>query len=299
MTSKFLALVAITSLSASAAAQSGKQPLNLKPTSAWHVDYANDHCRLARQFGEGSEQVVLLLDRYGPDDFFRMTLTGKPMKTWLTRDGATIQFGPTESPQQLFFLNGNVGDKPALVFASRARVAPASPAEQLAIKERDKDEWIELAPVGAEREAAIKYLSVGKPLRRAVVMETGSMHAPLKALNKCIDNLVTHWGIDVERHKTLMTHAKPVGNPGKWVVSFDYPLKMLVQGQPSIVEFRLSVGADGVPTACHIQMTTRPKEFDAAVCGSLMKRARFTPAIDADGKPLASYYRNTVRFALP
>jgi hypothetical protein len=74
---------------------------------------------------------------------------------------------------------------------------------------------------------------------------------------------------------------------------------MLSAGQPAIVEFRLSVSADGVPTSCHIQLTTRPKEFDAAVCDSLMRRARFTPALDAEGKPLISYYLNTVKFALP
>jgi len=74
---------------------------------------------------------------------------------------------------------------------------------------------------------------------------------------------------------------------------------MLYAGQSAIVEFRMIVSDDGSPASCHIQSTTRPKEFDKAVCGSLMKRARFKPALDADGKPLASYYRNTVRFAIP
>jgi hypothetical protein len=74
---------------------------------------------------------------------------------------------------------------------------------------------------------------------------------------------------------------------------------MLGIGQPAIVEFRLSIGADGVPLACHIQETTRPKEFDNAVCKSLMRRARFEPALDATGTAITSYYRNTVRFQIP
>ena len=298
MSHKALGILAMIAVTTPVFGQSTKGPLNLKPSSAWHVDYADDRCRLARQFGEGENEVVALFDRYGPDNFFRMSLTGKPMKTWVEKAEATVQFGPVEGPQQLYFLNGNVGDKPALVFASRVRVAGPSPAEQLAIKEREEDEWIELATIGPDREAAVKYLSIGKPLRRAVVLETGSMRAPLAALNKCIDDLVTHWGIDVERHRNLTARAKPI-DFGKWVRSSDYPVKMLQSGQPAIVEFRLAVGPDGKPTSCHIQSTTRPKEFDAAVCGSLMRRARFPPAIDADGKPLTSYYRNTVRFALP
>jgi Gram-negative bacterial TonB protein C-terminal len=292
-----LILVAIASLTAPAFGKSDKAALVLKPTSAWNIDYADDRCRLARQFGEGEEKVVALFDRYGPDDFFKITLAGKPVNTWSERADAAVQFGPTESVQMLYFLKGTVADMPALIFTSRARVAPASLAEQLAIKERDGDESIELAPVGPEREAAIRYLSIGKPLRRAVVLETGTMRAPMAALDKCIDNLVTHWGVDAEKHKALSAKVKPMVNPSKWPI--DYPVKMLKAGQPAIVEFRLAIGPDGEATSCHIQSTTRPKEFDAAVCGSLMKRARFTPALDSEGKPIASFYRNTVRFALP
>jgi hypothetical protein len=291
-------MLAMTSMIFPAFGKSDKEALVLKPTSSWNIDYADDRCRLARQFGEGEQKVFAFFDRYGPDDFFKLTLAGKPMSTWAEKAEAAVQFGPAEAQQMLYFLKGTIADDmPALIFTSRARVAPASAAERLAIKQRDDDEWIELAPVSAEREAAIRYLSVGKPLRRAVILETGSLRAPMAALNKCIDNLVTHWGVDVEKHKNLTARVKPLVNPGKW--SIDYPAKMLQAGQPAIVEFRLSVGTDGKPTTCHIQSTTRPKEFDAAVCGWIMKRARFSPALDAEGKPLASYYRNTVRFALP
>jgi Gram-negative bacterial TonB protein C-terminal len=298
MSGKFLATLAMIATASPSFAQSSKGPLVLKPFSAWHVDYADDRCRLARQFGEGEQKVFAFFDRYGPDDFFKLTLAGKPVSTWAEKAEAAVQFGPAEAEQMLYFLKGTVADNmPALIFTSRVRIAPASAAEQLAIKARDDDEWIELTPVSLEREAAIRYLSVGKPLRRPVILETGSMRAPIAALNKCIDNLVTYWGVDVEKHKNLTARVKPLVNPGKW--SIDYPVKMLRVGQPAIVEFRLSVDTDGKPTTCHIQSTTRPKEFDAAVCGWIMKRARFSPALDAEGKPLASYYRNTVRFALP
>ena len=213
---------------------------------------------------------------------------------------APVQFGPDELEQQLNFFNGTSGKMPALVFSDRARLGPPTAAEKLALEAaKPGDEWIEFAPIGEARQKAIRYLKVGKPLRRAVTMETGPMRAPLAALDKCIDNLLTHWGIDVEKHKTLTREVRPIESPGRWVVSSDYPLNMLQAGQPALVEFRLSVGPDGVPTACHIQSTTRPKEFDNAVCKSVMRRARFEPALDLTGKPLASFYRNTVRFQIP
>jgi outer membrane biosynthesis protein TonB len=125
------------------------------------------------------------------------------------------------------------------------------------------------------------------------------MRAPLAALDTCIDNLLTSWGIDVEKHKTLSQQTKPLKSPAKWVVSSDYPVGMLSAGQPALVNFRLSIGPDGAPTGCYIQATTRPKEFDNAVCKSVMKRARFSPALDAQGQPLASYYQNSVYFEIP
>lgn len=299
MTRQFIAALAIIAIGAPAFAQSGKEPLVLKPASAWHVDYADDRCRLAREFGAGEEQTYLFMDRYGPDDYFRLTIAGKPVKTNIEKAEATLQFGPGEQEQQLYFLNGNLGTMPALIFTNRARISAPTEAERAALKNADESTWINIAPISEDRQKAVKYLKIGKPLRRATILETGSMRGPFAALGKCVDNLMTTWGIDTEKHKMLKSRVKPQQSPGRWVVSTDYPLDMLRSGQSAIVEFRLSVGADGKPTACHIQSTTRPKEFDDAVCKSVMRRAQFDPALDADGKPLASFYRNTVRFQIP
>lgn len=299
MTAKILAAFAMIAISVTAPIQAAKPPLQLKQTSQWNVDYAEDRCRLMRKFGEGDEEVYAVFDRYGPTEHFRMTIAGKPIQTSVQNGEATVQFGPNETEQQLAFYRGDFGEYPALVFHSQTRVPPPSPAEQAIIDKRDNNEWVELAPVEPARETAIRILTIGKPLRRTVILETGPMRKPLEALGKCVDNLLASWGIDVEKHKLLTRSVQPLTPPVKWVVSSDYPVKMLSARQPAIVEFRMSVGADGIPVSCHIQSTTRPKEFDKAVCGSLMRRARFAPALDAMGQPLASYYRNTVRFALP
>ena len=125
------------------------------------------------------------------------------------------------------------------------------------------------------------------------------MRGPLAALDKCADDLLTSWGLDAEKHKNLRQEAKPMKSPGKWIVSSDYPLDMLMAGQPALVNFRLNIGTDGIPVSCHIQTTTRPKEFDKAVCKSVMRRARFSPALDAQGQPIATYFQSAVRFQLP
>lgn len=152
------------------------------------------------------------------------------------------------------------------------------------------------APISAEREAAVRYLLIGKPLRIPVLLETGSLKKPFATLAECADAMVGSWGVDAEKHKSLSRTVQPSNYPGDWLDTADYPSKMLEARQPALVNFRLIVGKDGVATACHIQSTTRPKEFDDTVCKAVMRRARFEPALDAEGQPILSYYRNVVRF---
>ena len=185
------------------------------------------------------------------------------------------------------------------MFSRSARIAPPNATELLAIKNRSDDEWINLQPISEDRKKAVKYLRIGKPLRTPVTLETGSLRGPIAALDTCVENLVASWGVDVQKHKNLTQMAEPLKSSGDWIKSSDYPENMLMAGQPALVSFRLSIGPDGVPTACHIQATTRPKEFDNAVCKSVMRRARFSPALDAQGQPLASYYQKNVYFRLP
>lgn len=296
----FQAAIAAGLLAQPHAVQAAAEPLKLAPTSKWHVDYADERCRLAREFGDGATKATVFFDKYGPGETFRMVIAGDPVKTDVPQADLAVRFGPAEGPQPLYFLNGNLGESSALVFGGDIRIAGPNAAEATAIKAKKRgDPWIDLSPIAPERYAAVRYMELGKPLRRTVQLETGSLKSAFAALDKCVDNLVSTWGVDVEKHKSLTRKATPVDNPGKWMVSSDYPVKMLQAGQPAFVDFRLSVGADGKPTACHIQATTRPKEFDDAVCQSLMRRASFLPALDAGGQPIASWWRSRVRFQLP
>jgi hypothetical protein len=81
MNREIFAALAMLAITAPALAQSGKQPLVLKQASPWNVDYANDQCRLIRQFGSDEEKVFAIFDRYGPGERFRLTVAGKPVKT--------------------------------------------------------------------------------------------------------------------------------------------------------------------------------------------------------------------------
>jgi hypothetical protein len=281
------------------AALADKEPLRLKPASNWVTEYQKQGCRLARQFGEGETKAIATFSRFGPGDNFRLTLAGR-MFNRPVNGSVALQFGPSEAEQQVEYFAGDLGNNmPALVMAKNIRIAPPTDAEASALKKAKMPEMVDMVPIGAVREAAITYLQIGKPLKQPVILELGKMDAPMAALSKCVDDLMAGWGIDVAKHKALKKRALPSNDPQLWLTNSDYPRGMLASGQPALIEFRLDLDDGGKVTGCHIQESTRPKDFDNAVCGTLMRRAKFTPAIDAGGRPLRSYWKSTVRFQTP
>lgn len=278
-------------------ARAADEPVRLAPASKWLIDYADDSCRLAREFGEGERASLVVIERFQPGDEFRLIVAGDAFHHVRSGRDATLRFGAAEAEQEAAFMEGEWAGAPALIFSGRLRIAPDTVHEQA---ERNKlipieRHLFEPAPIGPERESAVAFLSVDASGAPEVVFETGSLGEPFAALRTCMDELLTHWGIDVERHRALSRKAVPI-QAEDWFHSSDYPPSLLRKGAQGMVHFRLSVDSEGRASACHIQRSTRPEGFDEAACDVLMRRARFKPALDAAGKPIASYYIASVQF---
>ncbi len=278
-----------------------KEPLRLQPSSKWNVHYGDDSCRMTRVFGEGDTQVAFIADRYRPGDSLRISFVGKPARTSLNEGNLQLRFGPTEAEQEVAFFPATMENKtPAIVLRTGVRIAVRSETEMAAYQAALKAgqylfRWSDVTP---EQEGAVTFIEVKRAIREPFILETGSLGPPLEALRKCTDELLTRWGIDVAKHRTLSRHVTPKSDPRRWVTSGDYPAAMAAMGKRAIVQFRLNVDAAGSPTACHIQQSTRPKPFDDAVCAAILRRARFDPALDAGGAPIASYWINSVTFLI-
>ena len=272
----------------------------LAPSSQWVVNWAEQSCSLARVFGDGDRKVTVFFDQFEPGDDFSLTMVGKSIgEVAGSPVGATLQFGPSEAQDDVTAVGATTKDSPALILQGTQRLAPPTEAEKTARKKyRGDGRQYELAPVGPARERAVTWLRLNKVLRYDLQLETGPMDAPLAALRDCSWDMVKSWGLDVEQQKHLSRKAYPLQPSASWFSADDYPAKMQQEGSEAIVNFRVLVSESGVPTLCHIQTSTRPKAFDDVVCALVMKRARFHPALDSQGKAVPSYWRQTVTFRL-
>lgn len=95
------------------------------------------------------------------------------------------------------------------------------------------------------------------------------------------------------------TGATPLGNPGAWVTTSDYPTATLRDGTQGTVVFRVKVDPQGKPVQCVIDQSSGTEELDTATCNLITARAHFSPATDARGRPIEGAYTNRVRWVLP
>jgi TonB family protein len=91
----------------------------------------------------------------------------------------------------------------------------------------------------------------------------------------------------------------PKDNPARWVNIDEYPSYALAYKLQGKVRFSLAVGKDGRPEACSILASSGVRMLDEATCDQMLRRARFTPATDAQGNPAEGSYANTVVWRYP
>jgi protein TonB len=93
--------------------------------------------------------------------------------------------------------------------------------------------------------------------------------------------------------------ATPIGNPGEWVTTRDYPSSELTRRVAGTTAFRLAVDSEGAVADCTVTASSGSPVLDATACALIKVRARFTPATDFNGKNIGGFYANRVRWVMP
>lgn len=307
---------AVTSLLAVPAAKAQDQVAVFKPTAGWVADYGDEYCRLVRTFSDGKDELSLALERLQPGAQVRMIIVGEGLKPFRNADQIAYQFGPTGASGEARYVRSQTSDGKQFVSFDPVFLAPlgglgsvvvgrgTTPVVSASIEAAIPGTPLGAPPMynrDAEQETArgITAIVLSKGLTSPVRIETGSLRAPIAAMQACADDLLQVWGLDPEKHKTLT--AVPLMNPN--------PDGVLPQGTIPFGEFskfggganqvRLLIGADGKVTSCAIYSPTLSQSLNERICKLAKERASFQPAKDADGQPLASVWMGSPMFLGP
>jgi TonB family protein len=91
---------------------------------------------------------------------------------------------------------------------------------------------------------------------------------------------------------------RPDGDPAAWLTNEDYPAEALRDGAEGAVGVYLRVDAAGAVVACTVTTSSGWKSLDDATCALMGQRARFIPALDLAGRPVAASYSLRYRWAI-
>lgn len=269
------------------AAQTTAEPLEMTPSSVWEADYGEDSCALRRAFKSGEEEEAFLqLRQFGPGDLFEVSVVSRTLSR--TSQAPRVRFEPDEGffePYSPFFLDE--GDLHGVQYSDSLRpIALKPPGESY--PEWPEAEW-------PARERSITGLQISRSFERDIVLRTGAMDRPMSAMRTCIDDLLAQWGVDPAKYRALSRDPRPIDLPG-WAqkVQASYPADMVRAGRSGRVFIRLVVGADGRPTSCIPDKRSAETSFGEHACNTSMRHARFEPALDANGAPVASFYTTTL-----
>ena len=293
-----LSWVAAASLLAAPAAQAQEETTVFKPAGNWTADYGDDYCRLIRTFTDGQREFSLALERLQPGAQVRLIVVGEGMRPFRGAEQVAYQFLPSGSSGKTRYVRSETPEGKSFVsfepvaLAPRPAFAPPAPGTPPAPPAYSRtDEQV------AAR--AITGFALTEGLISPVRVETGSLRAPIAALQACADDLLKVWGLDPEKHKTMT--VPPILNPS--------PQGVLPQGTVPFSEFdklggganqvRLLIGADGKVTACSIYTPSLSQTLNDKICSLAKERASFQPAKDAGGQAMASVWMGSPMFLGP
>jgi len=292
-----LAVAGSTLVAGALPAVAQEEPRVFTRTGQWQLDAGEAECRLARNFTNGEDSIALALERNRADNLVRLVLVTDDLRPFrgaeeigyrLAPEGTTVAARFIEAQMEGGQVYYNLGNLPL-----SAPPAPGAPPPAPGTPAPPYDRAAEL-----EYAAAITGIELTSGLTHPVRLETGSLRAAVQALQACTDDLLLTWGLDWQAHQTMTRRAAPEGNAWEWVpqnlVAFrDFPA--FTAGRNP---FRVLVSAEGRPTACAAQWPSLSADKNATICEAIMENGRFTPALDATGQPLASYWMADWMFSL-
>jgi hypothetical protein len=293
-----LSWVAAAAMIVGSAAQAQEETV-FKPASSWTADYGDDYCRLIRDFTDGTRTIGLALERLQPGADVRLIVVGEGMRPFRGADQIAYQFLPSGTSGKARYVRSDTADGKQFVSFDPVTLAPRPPLTppQPGTPPAPPPVYSRADEQATAR--AITGFLLTEGLLAPVRVETGSLGAAIGALQTCADDLLTVWGLDAEKHKTMTAAAVLNPNPDGVLPQGTLPRGEFEKLAGGANQVRLLIGADGKVTACTIYAPSLSQTLNEKICTLAKQRAAFQPAKDAAGQAMASVWMGSPMFLGP
>lgn len=254
---KRLFVPALTAWIGSVAAVASAQPAPAPERSFWEAKWDDALCTLTRRHtGEHPTSFAVALAPTSRLLLVQLNFEGPPLETRGFKVKIDLRLSPGEATLPLDFQVGRDSDRNNLLGFTDTR-------------------WL-------DRLAAARSISFGDSGRYPVI-ELGDSAKAVASLRACRDDILREWGVDGAALDALRRQP-----------DLDVPpalgLPVIRRADPSTgsqrqLLSRLEVGADGRVTACKVVSGSQGADADSKICDLWVRKARFKPALGADGRP--------------
>lgn len=244
------------------------------PAEKWIVDWGEQRCSLVRRSG-GADSVTMVL---------RASLGTHRPELVLERDWKNTRLPLVATDVEVFF------SPVTQAVTGYANTLRAGSGERLLFVEGLAEDFF-------DQFAASKSFTIQHKGRELLTMRYPAARAAIRSLRACNDDLLASWGVDPKVLAALSRQPRAI-NPATWIRNEDYPDSAVRAEKSGSTVIRFVISAEGRISDCTPVVSSGTPELDAASCRLMVDRAKYEPALDADGKPISVRNVQTVNWVI-
>ena len=238
------------------------------PTGKWLVDFADAQCLASRNYGT-TEQPLLLV--------FKQPAIGDVMQLAVVRKGGSGSYASQVAGK--IAVDGTAPMKKTMISYHVRKLDQRALSVNLPLSE--------FAAVRAGRSISI---DADGDLDEA--FQIGGIEPLMKVMDTCVADLRKTWNTEAPQVAQLQQPA--IGDVSGIFTSNDYPGIAIAANNQGTVQFVLLIDEQGKVADCTVTQTSGVAALDAQSCAVVKERARFEPAIGADGKPAKASFTQRI-----
>lgn len=264
-----LRALGVAALAGSLVSPASSQPRSM--AGRWQVDWGDRRCSLIRH-PVGDEPMLAVITTPGTR-LWQLVLVRSswPRELRGERPPLVVRLSPGESAVEGSVAGGRT-TLGATITVSRLR-----------------NEFV-------ERFADSRAVSIGTSEQPLYDIPLVSARAAIAGLRECETSALREWGIDPVAFAAVSVPAS--GDVAQFVFNSDYPSDALSREESGTSVVRITVEENGRVSECAPVAGSRIESLDNATCRVLLRRARLSPARDAQGNAIRSQLVTTITWRI-